>query len=208
MLRAPFREDPETITAFVAEKRIWIHQKLAKKKAINHVSHHREFVNGQGFLYLGNSYRLRFINNEQIGKFEKSTDGFVLKLRHGYFELYETQKHNARNHFISWYKRQTEIKLKERMPRYDKRVGVRVEKLRVSDLGHRWASLSRNGMVNLNWRTVMAPIGVFDYILVHEMAHMIVRRHSKEFWSLISRIMPDYKERILWLNEHGAELDL
>jgi len=54
----------------------------------------------------------------------------------------------------------------------------------------------------------MAPIWVFDYILVHEMAHMIVRRHSKEFWSLISRIMPDYKEHILWLNEHGAELDL
>ena len=127
---------------------------------------------------------------------------------HGYFELHESQKHNDRNHFISWYKKQTEAKLKERLPRYDERIGVRLEKLRVSDLGHRWASLTRNGVVNFNWRSVMAPIWVFDYILVHEMAHMIVRKHSKEFWSLISRIMPDYKEHILWLSEHGAELDL
>jgi len=208
IVRAPLHEDPEKIARFVIEKRVWIHQKLATKKAINHAGHNREFVNGQGFLYLGKSYRLRFIDNDQTRKFEESSDGFALKLRHGYFELHESQKHNARNHFILWYKKQTEAKLKKRMPRYDKRVGVRVEKHRVSDLRHRWASLSRNGVVNFNWRSVMAPIWVFDYILVHEMAHMIVRGHSKEFWSLISRVMPDYKEHILWLNEHGADLDL
>lgn len=208
MVRAPFQEDPEKIARFVTEKRIWIHQKLAKKKAINHVSHHREFVNGQGFLYLGKSYRLRFFSNEKPRKVKKSSDSLALKLKHGYFELPESQKHNARKHFISWYKKQTEAKLKERMSRYDERIGAMVEKLRVSDLGHRWASLSRNGIVNFNWRSVMAPIWVFDYILVHEMAHMIVRRHSKEFWSLISRIMPDYEAHARWLNEHGTDLDL
>ena len=54
----------------------------------------------------------------------------------------------------------------------------------------------------------MAPIWVFDYILVHEMAHRIERRHSKQFWRLVSRVMPDYQEHVRWLNENGADLDL
>jgi len=65
IVRVPLQENPEKIREFVTEKRVWIHQKLAKKKAINHVRHNREFVNGQGFLYLGSSYRLRFTKNEQ-----------------------------------------------------------------------------------------------------------------------------------------------
>jgi len=54
----------------------------------------------------------------------------------------------------------------------------------------------------------MAPVWVFDYILVHEMVHLVERTHSDTFWQLVSRIMPDYEEYALWLNENGAELDL
>ena len=54
----------------------------------------------------------------------------------------------------------------------------------------------------------MAPIWVFDYILVHEMIHLIERAYSDRFWRLVSRVMPDYKEHASWLNENGADLDL
>ena len=70
------------------------------------------------------------------------------------------------------------------------------------------ASCGRNSVINFNWRTIMAPIWVFDYILVHEMIHLIERNHTDRFWQLVSRIMPDYEEYALWLNENGADLDL
>lgn len=76
------------------------------------------------------------------------------------------------------------------------------------DLGHRWASCGKNGSINFNWRSVMAPVWVFDYILVHELVHMIERGHSDRFWSLVARAMPDYEEHVRWLNVNGADLDL
>lgn len=196
---APNKASIVDIKKYILDKQIWIHQKLARKKALNREKPIREFVNGQGFLYLGKSYRLKFI---------KGNSRPALQLCQGYFELLESQKPNARQNFMRWYKEKTEKKLNERIPRYDKRIGVCVEKIRVSDLGNRWASYSRNNTVSFNWRSVMAPIWVFDYILVHELTHMIERSHSKKFWKMIVRVIPDYEEQVRWLAENGPDLYL
>ena len=207
MVAAPHQARLYDIEKFVSEKRIWIYQKLAQKKTLNRERPKREFVNGQGFLYLGRSYRLKIIDGIEItsGRPLKTAP---LRLWHGYFELVETEKANARNHFISWYRKQIKKQLIERIPRYDKRIGVTVKDIRISDLGHRWASCGRNGAINFNWRSVMAPVWVFDYILVHELVHLIERGHTDRFWNLISRVIPDYEEHVRWLNENGADLDL
>lgn len=207
MVTAPHQAELIDIENFVSEKRIWIYQKLAKKKALNREGPKREYVNGQGFLYLGKSYRLKLIDDAGI-KPGRSSKTAPLRLWHGYFELAETEKAKARNHFIAWYRKQIKKQLKERIPRYDKRIGVKVKDIRILDLGHRWASCGRNGSINFNWRSVMAPVWVFDYILVHEMVHMIERGHSDRFWSIVSRVIPDYEEYARWLNENGADLDL
>ena len=208
IVRAPFKAGDEEIEKFISEKRIWIQQKLSRKEFVTREKLTREFVNGQGFLYLGKSYRLRYIQSTEEQKSLKGAKAQRLQLRNGYFELDEKQRYNARSHFIGWYKRKTEDKLKERCPRYENRLGVQVERFRISDLGNRWASYSKNGTIGFNWRSVMAPIWVFDYILVHEMAHMIERPHSREFWRIMARVMPDYEEHIHWLSENGVELHL
>ncbi|MEA3221564.1 MAG: SprT family zinc-dependent metalloprotease, partial [Thermodesulfobacteriota bacterium] len=207
MVKAPQKAELNDIEKFISEKKVWVYQKLAKKKALNRERPRREFVNGQGFLYLGKSYRLKIIDDAGI-KSEKSPKAAPLRLWHGYFELTEREKANARKHFISWYKKQIKHQLDARIPRYDKRVGVTVKDIRILDLGHRWASCGRNGVINFNWRSVMAPVWVFDYILVHEMVHMIERAHTDRFWHLVARVMPDYEEHALWLSENGADLDL
>ena len=207
MVTVPHKAELIDIEKFVSEKRIWIYQKLAQKKTLNREGPKREFVNGQGFLYLGKSYRLK-LNNDAGIRSGRSSRMAPLRLWHGYFELVETEKANARNHFISWYRKQIKKQLKERIPRYDKRIGVKVKDVRILDLGHRWASCGKNGSINFNWRSVMAPVWVFDYILVHELVHMIERGHSDRFWSMVSRVIPDYEEYVRWLNENGADLDL
>ncbi len=208
IVRAPHNLSDEEIREFVSEKRVWIQQKLSQKASVNREKPKREFVNGQGFLYLGKSYRLRYIQGAEDPKAHKVAKSSGLQLRNGYFELDEKQRNNARDHFVAWYKRKTEEKLKDRCPRYANRVGVTVEKFRISDLGNRWASYSKNGTISFNWRSVMVPIWVFDYILVHEMAHMIGQPHSKKFWRIVSRVMPDYGEHIRRLRENGIDCDL
>jgi len=207
IVTAPHQAKFNEIEKFVSEKKIWIYQKLAKKKTLNREKPSREFVNGQGFLYLGKSYRLKLIDNGKM-KSARSPNVTMLRLWHGYFELAESEKANARNHFISWYRKQIKEQLKARIPRYDKRMGVTVKDTRILNLGHRWASCGRNGVINFNWRSVMAPVWVLDYILVHEMVHLIERGHTDRFWRLVSRVIPDYEEHALWLNENGADLDL
>lgn len=206
MVKIPHQAELNDIEKFIYEKKIWIYQKLAQKKALNRERPKREFVNGQGFLYLGKSYRLKFIDDAL--RSQKSPKAAPLRLWRSYFELAESERANARESFISWYKKQIKKQLKARMPRYDKRIGVTVKNIRILDLGHRWASCGRNGIINFNWRSVMAPIWVFDYILVHEMVHLIERAHSDRFWRLVARVIPDYEEHALWLNENGADLDL
>ena len=208
IVRAPLNLSGGEIKEFVSEKRVWIQQKLSQKASVSREIPKREFVNGQGFLYLGKSYRLRYIQEIEDQRARKAQKSTGLQLRNGYFELDEKQRNNARDQFVAWYKRKTEEKLNERRPRYANRVGVAVEKFRISDLGNRWASYSKNGKISFNWRSVMVPIWVFDYILVHEMAHMIERPHSKKFWRIGSRVMPDYEEHILWLRDNGNDCDL
>ncbi len=111
MVKAPHQVELDNIEKFISEKKVWIYQKLAKKKALNRERPKREFVNGQGFLYLGKSYRLKFIDGAGI-KSEKPPKAAPLRLWHGYFELAETEKANARNHFISWYKKLAKGSLK------------------------------------------------------------------------------------------------
>ena len=207
-VRSPFFVPADEINRFVSNKRIWIQQKLSEKALLSREKPRREFVNGQGFLYLGRSYRLRYVDGNRASMSPKGRQGLALCLKNGYFELDEARKESARRHFVSWYTQKTEEKLRERIPRYDKRIGVKVERFRVSSLGHRWASLSRNKVINFNWRSVMAPIWVFDYILVHEMVHMIEKPHSRRFWQIISRVIPDYEEHVRWLAENGRELEL
>lgn len=207
IVKAPPGASTEAIKRYVLSKRLWIHQKTTYKRKTNKEEIHRDFVNGQGFLYLGKSYRLKLLKDgdEELAV-NKAKAANRLRFHHGYFELPLREQSRARDHFISWYKSKTEEQLKTRIPRYDKRIGAEVKNFRVLDLGNRWASCATKGTLNFNWRSVMAPIWVFDYILVHELAHMIQKGHTREFWRIVERVIPDYQEHEAWLEEHGVEL--
>lgn len=72
----------------------------------------------------------------------------------------------------------------------------------------RWGSCSSKGTLSFNWRLMLAPPGILDYVIVHELCHLAHMNHSAEFWKCVGTILPDYKERRKWLKEHGNELTL
>ena len=104
------------------------------------------------------------------------------------------------------YRRQAKAILTQKADVYAKRMGVTYEKLMVKDQKTRWGSCSAKGNLNFNWRIVLAPEPVTDYVVIHELAHRIHMNHSAAFYQTIEAIMPDYRRQEQWLKENGDSL--
>ena len=81
-------------------------------------------------------------------------------------------------------------------------------KIYIRDQKTRWGSCSSKGNLNFNWRLIMAPLFIMDYIVVHELAHLVHPNHSRDFWKLVKKIVPDYKEKKEWLKIYGNSLSI
>jgi predicted metal-dependent hydrolase len=86
------------------------------------------------------------------------------------------------------------------------RLGVAYRLIRIADQRTLWGSCSSAGTLSFNWRLVLAPLEVLDYVVVHELCHLLVPNHSKSFWALVEASRPDWREQRDWLREHGPEL--
>jgi hypothetical protein len=85
-------------------------------------------------------------------------------------------------------------------------LGVEVNRIQIRDQRTRWGSCSPAGNLSFNWRLVLAPFEVLDYVVVHEVCHLREANHSRRFWRLVESRRPEWREQKAWLNEHGAEL--
>lgn len=86
--------------------------------------------------------------------------------------------------------------------------GGHYERITIREQKTRWGSCSSRGTLSFNWKLMLAPPGVLDYVVVHELCHLKHMDHSREFWAAVESVMPDYRERRRWLKEHGNELVL
>ena len=178
-------------------KRYWIYKAIAEVKELNKTKVNRSLVNGEGYLYMGRSYRL---------KIDKGAP-FPFSLTQGFFVIDERQIQNAREHFISFYKSQGKKHITERANYFAKRLGLDPSTVRILDLKKRWASRSEKG-INFHWKVMLAPATVIDYIVVHELAHFKQSNHSPKFWEIVESILPNYVEKKEWLRLNGANLDI
>ena len=87
-----------------------------------------------------------------------------------------------------------------------KHIGVNYQRLRIGDQRTLWGSCSARGTLSFNWRLVIAPLEVLDYVIVHELCHLRVLGHSKHFWQLVEQHRPDWRRQRDWLRVHGPEL--
>lgn len=100
-----------------------------------------------------------------------------------------------------------EEKLLPRIRRFAESMGVAYNRLLISDLKYRWASCTPKNNLNFNWRIIRAPIHVIDYLIVHELAHLLEPNHTQKFWNIIAVQIPDYERPKKWLKEHGHKLE-
>lgn len=193
IIAAPNDLDESVMEDFVREKRFWLYTKLAEKETRRHKTPDKEFVDGEGFLYLGRSYRLLLVDEQDA----------PLKLLSGRFRLRRTLTTKGRNVFVKWYTSHAKTWIKRRISEWEGRMGATITGVQVQDLGFRWGSCSSSGMVNFHWATILLPASIVDYVIVHELAHLIEPNHTPAFWGLVERVMPDYEQRKSWLATHG-----
>ena len=196
---APENSTDKEIEEVIKKKEYQIYKSLAEWELTNSTKIEREFVNGQSYLYLGRNYRLEIVKEEQKKP---------LILKNGYFLLRKKDESKAKKIFIEFYKEKGLQKIVERVERYQKRINVNPKQIRIMELKNRWASCSEKGNLNFHWKCIMAPLDVLNYIVVHELAHLIHKNHIKAFWNEIDKMIPDYQKHMEWLRINGAAMDI
>lgn len=201
VVSVPSRLSDSKVDALIASRSEWIEKKISDQysklpKATT------EFVSGQGLMYLGRNYRLK-VYRSGVG-----TTG----LRNGRIEVWVPDKTISSQDTIKgmveiWYKTRAAEKFKERVRHYEKVVGSHATSIAVKDMRTKWGTCTALGRVTLNWRLILAPIRIIDYVIVHELCHLLYHDHSRKFWSAVMRVMPDYESRKHWLKTNGLSLN-
>ncbi|SPC10189.1 Metal-dependent hydrolase [Cupriavidus taiwanensis] len=197
VVSAPPEVDEARLRAFVQEKRFWIYTKLAEKDRLQRRVPRKEFVGGEGFLYLGRSHRLKLVDEQDI----------PLKLAAGRFSLRRDALPAAREHFIRWYSERARAWLSGRVAEYQSRMEVAPAGVKVQDLGYRWGSCGKGNWLYFHWKAILLPARIAEYVAVHEIAHLHEPHHTPAFWLRVERAMPDYAQRKAWLAEHGIDVE-
>jgi predicted metal-dependent hydrolase len=107
-----------------------------------------------------------------------------------------------------WSRRRARVEVGERLDDATARAGSDYSSLSIRGQRTRWASCSSRGAMSFNWRLLLAPAEVLDYVVEHEVAHLEVLGHSRRFWALVGRRCPDYRRHERWLRRYGSTLRL
>lgn len=149
------------------------------------------FVEGEEFLFLGKPYRLKYSDGDRI---ELSAD---LLFPRDFLSRCEEE-------MTYWYRQQALRLIQERVDHNARSMALRPGAVRLNDTTSRWASCGGDGVLRFSWRLIMAPLPVLDYVVIHELSHLVVRNHSARFWSTVREMCPDYRNLRSWLR-HNQE---
>lgn len=203
LVRVPKTIPHQRIEHIVEAKRYWIYKTLAEWRDLNATKVLREYRNGEGFLYLGRSYRLSLVADQDEPLLLK---GGRFCLRRDLVDRSETA--GAKSAFRDYFIARGLERITERVRYFSPKVGAKPLHIDVRELGHRWASCSLKGNLAFHWKCMMAPPTIIDYIVVHELCHLHHMNHTEKFWNEVDKVLPAYRERKEWLKNNGAAMDL
>lgn len=200
IVTAPAAATIDRLNAVVRSKAPWVIQRLRRASEQLAVPPAREFVSGETFRYLGRQYRLRVV--EGAGRDDGDDDDDV-KMERGWIVAAvpggrEAERARAvRAALARWYRAHAQEWLPARVEVWARKFGIQPPALLVREQRRRWGSCNRAGVVRLNWRIVQAPLSLVDYVIAHELDHVVRGDdgHSPAFWAYLGRVMPDYDAR-------------
>jgi predicted metal-dependent hydrolase len=208
LVKAPEGLAVEEIEAVVGRKGAWIVQRLAGYRDAEGARPPREFVGGETHMLQGRQYRLRLADEPRRRRATARVEGrfIVVELPAG-----DDQARRAdavRDALVDLYRAVASERLPERVAVFAEKVGVPTPPVLIRDQQKRWGSCTHSGELRFNWRIVMGPMSLVDYVAAHEVCHLRVADHSPAFWRTLGNVMPDHEERRERLRVEGPRFQL
>lgn len=194
----------EEVESFIRQKQRWITKHLQRTLQINEYVR-RELDEDESIEFLGKNYPIRIITGARRG--------ISCSMKEDYFEFHisfmiqpdDRQKY-IRAVLKKWMRTQAKHIIPFRVSMVNERIGFRFQRISIKDQRTRWGSCSKKGNLNFNYRLLMAPMEIIDYIIVHELVHLKEQNHSHRFWSIVKQFCPQYEEHEAWLKAHEWRL--
>jgi predicted metal-dependent hydrolase len=197
VVHAPLNTSTEIIEREINKRKFLLFQKINHPQKYETPKPRKEFVSGESLLYLGKYHKLEVIQEDIEGiQFDNK------------FYISKANQNKAEELFKAWYFKQAQEKLIPKVKLHATNLGVKYNKIRILDLKYRWGSCTPRDNISFNWRLIKAPIVVIDYIIVHELTHLIETNHTEEFWNKVSVQLPHYNKAKEWLKENGNLLEI
>lgn len=200
IVSAPLYLSSERIKELIKVKSKWIIEKLEL------ITNNKQKDNPlESIKFLGSNYKVKI--------YEEKGNSIKVRLKEDEFQVYAPiEGNNLEPHIketiVKWYKTQAALIYKERVEYYSKILKVHPQKITIKEQKTRWGSCSSKGNLNFNWKVVMAPVEVVNYLVVHELCHLLQMNHSKDFWDLVESVLPDFNKYRQWLKLNGSSLML
>jgi len=203
LVTAPKETSIPKLDSVVKTRAKWVVEHLHQSRDREAPPAVREFVSGESFLYLGRQFRLRLIPSDHAGPVALHGGFLDLPMPRGL--VGEERSAYTGAALIAWYKRRAEERFPAWVAPWGEKLGVVVEGVRITEQAKRWGSYS-SGVLRFNWRIIQAPRTLVDYVLAHEVVHIVHEHHGRAFWATLGRLMPDYEVKKDRLKELGPSL--
>jgi predicted metal-dependent hydrolase len=200
-VKAPFNLKQNEIDGFILKKEKWIKNKILLQKKIKQLPK-KKFIDGEVFKFLGKDLILKININDVIRTYIKN-DYICLDLKNNS----KNNRDKIKKELELFYRSFSEKILKEKTLIESKKMNLKVEKIKVRSYKNRWGSCSSNGDISYNWKLIMAPEKIINYVIIHELCHLIHFNHSRDYWGEVSKKLPNYRESKEWLKSNQYLFD-
>lgn len=198
VVHAPNHASDEAVSRIVEAKRHWIYEKTRHRQKYTDHPHPpgKELVNGESALYLGRSYRIEIVDEQ--------TESIRFDQR---FLIPASRAPHKKGAMREWYISRAKERIIPRVVKQARELGVTFGQARIVENRYRWGSCTVRDNINLNWRLIKAPIFVVDYVVAHELAHLLEPNHTPRFWNIVKTQVPNMDKARDWLRKNGQLLE-
>lgn len=188
LVKSPFHFTNQRIKELIIKKEKWILEHVAVIAEYEKNYQYQDYIDGNTVYYLGKKHFLKVIENQNQTNIQILRDTIQIETK-------DISDENIKTCMELWYKQQVKDVILDTILKFKQYIHETIGTIRIKNQKTRWGSCSELGNLNFNWRLILLPKELIEYVVVHEMCHLKFLNHSYEFWNLVNEILPDFKER-------------
>jgi predicted metal-dependent hydrolase len=199
-IKVPFFINNNLIQQLVNKKLPWIKKQLNIQSKFLTLEK-KLYINDEKFLYLGKYYKLKILKNK---KYSVNIEGDFLQVN----VKNELNILKVKKLLKEWFREKSFIYFKKETYNYAKINNLKINSVKIREYKARWGSCSNKGDISFNWRLIMAPPKIIEYVIIHELMHIKEHNHSPKYWNYVKSLYPNINEAKEWLMYNGQTLNI